>query len=65
MCVAYVCMCMHVCDASILIYNIIYILLIDCAENILKFCFIKILFIFILYISKIYRSITKFYIFMI
>ena len=54
MCVAYVCTCMHVCDVSI--YNMIYILLIDCAENILKFCFIKILF----YISC---SVTKIVIF--
>ena len=36
---ARVCTCMYVCDVSI--YNMIYILLIDCAENILKFCFNK------------------------
>ena len=34
--VLHVCVCMYVMS----IYNMIYILLIDCAENILKFCFV-------------------------
>ena len=39
---AYVCTCVHVCDVSIYNMIYIYILLIDCAENILKkFCLIK------------------------
>ena len=40
-CVCVLHMCMYVCVCvRVSIYNMIYILLIDCAENILKFCFI-------------------------